>query len=97
MAEIFALEVFGRDLPSPGLAVAVILLVAAAFLVNRSDKSGNAGETGTGMQFECRRCGVEFQPEKVELLDSGDVRKYRDERCPHCGWELDWGDPDDKR
>jgi len=92
---VLALHVFGHAVPTGGPAIAVAALVLGFFAVSRSDgKSGTKpGRVGRGRMHTCHRCGRQFQPEQVELLSTGEVREWIDERCPNCGWELDWGEP----
>ena len=58
--------------------------------------SGAQGRVGKGRMYRCERCATMFQPEQVEMLASGKRRTLYDERCPNCGWELDWKDPKKK-
>lgn len=95
MRPVLSLELFGHSLPKPGLALVLIVLAALFFLANRG--GGLVGDDsermGTGIERECPRCGRRFHPEHVEVLSSGDVRRFHDERCPGCGWDYDWGHP----
>jgi hypothetical protein len=95
---LLAVELFGRSLPEPGFAVVVFVLIALFFLINRSSPDQTIApngprQSGTGRQHECQRCGRRFQPERVELLSSGDVRRWIDDHCPGCGWDIDRGEP----
>ena len=88
-----ATELFGHDVPAPGIAIAVIALMVGFFIVSRNDPRTGAESVGRGQMHRCKRCGRDFQPERVELLKNGDVHHFIDERCPGCGWDLEWGDP----
>jgi hypothetical protein len=90
---VLAITLFGREVPSIGAGFLIFLVMVGIFLASRWD-AGSGNVTGRGRMYECKRCGVDFQPEKVELLQTGDTRHFIDERCPHCGWDLEWGDPD---
>jgi hypothetical protein len=100
---VYAAQVFGHDFPAPGIGVIALIFVVGFFVVSRSageagvDLGGNGPRRrGSGRMHQCRRCGRNFQPEQVELLDNGEVRKWIDDRCPGCGWDVDWGNPDNK-
>ena len=90
---VIVLAFLGRDLPNPGFALVGLLLLGGFVLYSRNNIStGNV--QGHGRMYRCERCGRDFQPERVELLSTGDTRHFIDDRCPGCGWDLDWGDPD---
>ena len=90
---IFAFQVFGHDLPNPGIAIAFIALSAGVFLFNRSNPPvGDA--RGVGIEHECPRCGRRYKPEQVQLTASGDAHHTYDDRCPGCGWDYNRGDPE---
>ena len=93
-----AFAVFGIKVPELGL-LAPLLIVAVLFLLfNRNGglgaDSAEGGEVGTGRMFQCTRCGRNFQPASKQKLPNGQVRSEYDDRCPNCGWDLDWGDAD---
>lgn len=88
-----AVELFGHDLPSPGVAVVILIFFVGVFLVSRGQDGRHEGQVERGRKYECERCGREYQIEHVELLASGDVRRWIDDRCPNCGWDKDWGAP----
>lgn len=98
---IGALEFFGFTIPSSGFALAVAALMILFLLANRNGGldagGGRGGRTGRGRMYQCTRCGRNFQPEQVELLAGGQTRVSYDDRCPNCGWDLEWGDADKKR
>lgn len=99
---LMGVEVLGRDLPSSSFVIALILLGILFLVFNRNGglqetAGGGAGKTGRGRVFQCTRCGRNFQPEQVELLAGGNTRVTYDDRCPGCGWDLEWGDADKKR
>ncbi len=95
LAPVIAAEIFGRTLPNLGFGLALVVLMAAFLLINRSSP-GVKEVKGTGMMHQCKRCGAEFHPERSELLESGDVRRSYNDKCPKCGWDMDRGDPDNK-
>lgn len=94
---MFAVELFGRDLsdmPEPGVALVVALAIAGIFIANRvSGDVPQGNRVGRGEVHRCKRCGRDFQPEQVELLSNGEIRRWIDDHCPNCGWDLDWGSP----
>jgi len=95
-----SVELFGRPLPKAGIGVAIAVFIVLFFVMSRNGGlgdtagSGRGGRVGRGRMHQCTRCGVNYQPEQVELLSTGNTRTLYDERCPNCGWELDWKDPD---
>lgn len=98
---LLALELFGRTLPTPGFGVAAAVFMVVFFLMSRNgglNAGGSAGgrPVGRGRMYQCDRCGTSFQPEKVELLSNGQTRSLHDERCPNCGWDIDWREPNKK-
>lgn len=96
MTPVIAAEVFGREVPSGGIGLAVAAGIVAIFLANRfaGGDVGPQNRVGRGPMHRCKRCGRDFQTEQVELLANGDVRQWIDDHCPNCGWDLDWGSPD---
>ena len=91
---VLAVELFGRDFPSGLVFVAIGVLVVAYLVANRNAPNVvNTAEDGE--MHRCERCGRNFQIEKIELLDNGDVHRHLDDHCPGCGWDVDWGDPHD--
>ena len=90
---IYGFALFGHELPAPGVAVAIVVLMVGAFFASRGSGEGGERVVGHGRMHRCPRCGRDFQIEQVELLSSGDVRRWIDDRCPNCGWDLDWGSP----
>jgi hypothetical protein len=91
---VLGFELFGQEVPGIGMSAVVLILMVGVFLVSRS--SGGGGDlrhATSGQMHRCRRCGRDFQTEQVELLASGDVKRWIDDRCPNCGWDLEWGSP----
>ena len=90
---VFAIVLFGREFP-PVLVGAVIALILFGYVAMSRSSPRGLGVAGHGQMFECKRCGRHFQPEKEERLDNGEVHHFINEKCPQCGWDLEWGDPD---
>lgn len=91
---VFGFEFLGQEVPGAGISLVVLALMVGVFIVSRSE--GGRGEprhVTHGPVHHCQRCGREFQTEQIELLASGDVKRWIDDRCPNCGWDLDWGSP----
>ncbi len=94
-------EIFGHKIPPVGTSVVVVIAIVLFFLLSRNGGldgggGGRGGRVGRGRVVQCTRCGRNYQPQQVELMASGDVRNYYDDRCPNCGWDLDWGNADKK-
>ncbi len=104
MIALAAIELYGRPVSTPVLILGGVAFLILFFMVAADGGLGDGTGAGArggavrrGRMYRCQRCGTRFQPERVELLSSGDTRTTFDERCPNCGWELDWGDPDRKK
>jgi len=97
MSGIFAAEIFGHSLPVPSIGVVVVFFVVGFFLLSRNGGGAEGGvhpgKAGRGRMHRCQRCGRDFQPEQIELLGNGEIRQWIDDRCPNCGWDVDWGSP----
>ena len=50
---------------------------------------------GHGRRYQCTRCGRNYYAEQIEHMGNGQERRVVNDRCPNCGWDLDWGDADD--
>jgi len=96
---VLAAEFMGRSIPSSGIGLVAVGFVVIFFLMSRNGGLGDSGakgggRTGRGRVHQCTRCGTNFQPEQVDVVGNGQVRTQYDDRCPNCGWDLDWGDAD---
>lgn len=94
MTSIVALTVFGRELPDARFLLVIAGLALVFLVLNRNGGLAQRSSVGEGRQHQCKRCGHRFQPQRKVLEDDGDVEKFYNDRCPNCGWDLDWGKPD---
>jgi hypothetical protein len=85
---VFALELFGREIPTSIVVVIAALLCAGYMLANRTSP-GPVDYQRRGRMHQCQRCGRNYQPERVEVMADGTERRYFDERCPNCGLQED--------
>lgn len=90
---LFAIELFGRDIPVFFVFLAASVLIVGYFAASKGMPQ-RTGFSGQGRMRRCEQCGYDFQFERVENFADGSQNHFIDDRCPHCGWDQSRDHPD---